>query len=117
MKIWKTAVCVKWTPADERAALPFELDSIPSDNIFDRVGTLQRSGFNPLCSGPDVSDWMHPYLLGYAATATSSGGSAYSQREGWRRSSRPVLVRSRQYEANNRSRTRVMATYSSRSSA
>ncbi|HYW90427.1 MAG TPA: hypothetical protein VFB50_21840, partial [Chloroflexota bacterium] len=64
MQIWTTAVCVKWTPTDERAPLPFELDSIPSDNIFDRVGMFQRSGVNPSCSGPDVSDWMHPYLLG-----------------------------------------------------
>jgi hypothetical protein len=50
MQIWATAVCVKRTPADERAPLPFEFDSIPSDNIFDRVGTLQRSGVNPSCS-------------------------------------------------------------------
>jgi hypothetical protein len=51
VKIRAAPVSVKGTPADERPALPFEVDSVPSDDIFDRVGTLQRGGVDPSCSG------------------------------------------------------------------
>ena len=47
MQVRTTTVGVKRTPSDERASLSFELDTVPSDNIFNAVGIFQRSNVNP----------------------------------------------------------------------
>jgi len=81
VQIGTTAVGVKRTPSDGRTSLAFELDSVPTNNILDRVSLLQRGDVNPIRHRSGCVE-RKCHESGYEATLSRSGGRAYSQRDG-----------------------------------
>ena len=82
------------TPADERAPLSPELDAVASDDVFNRMRLLEDSHVDP--SGTTGNGARMDGHASYAAVDSSSGGRAYSQRDGWRSSRLPARSRCRQ---------------------
>ena len=94
VQIWTPAVGVEQTASDEGAPLSLELDAVAGDDMFNRMRLFQRSRVDPSRSiGDDARVDGH---ASYAAVDSSSGGRAYSQRDGWRSSRLPARSRCRQ---------------------
>src|SRR5205814_1115852 len=80
-QVWASCVGMQRTSSEKRSSLSLELDAVASHDIFDGMRLLEDIHVDPSRS---INDGAGVNGHGaYAGVASSSGGRAYSQRDGW----------------------------------
>jgi len=83
----KSAISVEQAPADKGPSLPFEVNRVRGDHVLNGVAVLEGSRVDsPRRTDVRGDKARHGC---YPTVGSNSGGTAYSQRDGWRRSSLP----------------------------